>query len=340
MPDRDPRSWMPAFAVGGLLFVGAAALIWAVLWFFDGVNIETSERQAAPAVVVAQPPRIVALSPALAIALRDLDLQDRIVGRHAYDMILDKSVPVCGDQLSVDYEALIAAAPTHVLMQRRDQEVPQRLKDLAASRGWKLVNAPTLTLGEIRQTVRQLAAEFSAVDLDSLRPKADATPTDPRVLRAFLRIKDRMDHAWASPVPSTQPAGPRILLLESLDPRAAHGPGSFHHELLLAVGGRPVITTGKPYITLDAEDVLRLAPEAIVIFAPRPYGSPPRATPPTPAELGALLGRLGTLDLPAIREHRIAIIDDPCCLLPSTAMIDTADELRRVIAAWQLPPHP
>jgi ABC-type Fe3+-hydroxamate transport system substrate-binding protein len=248
-------------------------------------------------------------------------------------MILDKSVPVCGDQSGLDYERLLAAHPTHILMQWSEREIPSTLKTIAAERNWKLINAPTLTLDDIRRTVKQLAAEFAAADLETRHPKTDLTATDPRVLSAYLRIEDRLAKAWPT---DSKPAGPRVLMLESLDPPAALGPGSFHHELLLAVGGQPAITSGKPYVTLDAEDVLRMAPEAIIIFAPRPYGSAPRPEL-SRAELLALLNRLGTLNIPAIRHDRIALIDDPLCLLPSTAMVDLADELRRRLAAWKQP---
>ena len=42
-------------------------------------------------------PRIAAISPALAITLRDLGLAGSIVGRHAWDMALDLSVPMVLD---------------------------------------------------------------------------------------------------------------------------------------------------------------------------------------------------------------------------------------------------
>ena len=48
--------------------------------------------------------RLVSLSPALAIIVRDLGAADRFVGRDGNDMVLPKSLPVCGDLRSVELQ--------------------------------------------------------------------------------------------------------------------------------------------------------------------------------------------------------------------------------------------
>ena len=64
----------------------------------------------------------------------------------------------------------------------------------------------------------------------------------------------------------------RVLLLWPTNPPAAVGPGSFHHEVLVRAGGRPAIESGSAYIELDAEGVLALAPDAIMVISPRDVG--------------------------------------------------------------------
>ena len=259
-------------------------------------------------------PRIVALSPALAIMLIDLGLSDRIVGRHGYDLALDKSVPVCGDQSTTDYEALIGTGPTDILLERGAGEVPPRMRSLAAANHWTISEFPLLALDDIPAAIRRLGDMFHRTD-------------DP----AFADRVRRMSAAWS--VPHAPINAGRILLLESIDPPAALGPGSFHYQILQRIGGTPAITSGKPYMTLDAEDILRMAPDGIILLMPRPPRTP---APPAPTveTLRTCLGRLGTLDIPALRRGHIARIDDPYCLTPSTALLNFSEELERILKAW------
>jgi ABC-type Fe3+-hydroxamate transport system substrate-binding protein len=255
-------------------------------------------------------PRIVVLSPAIAIILRDLGLAPRIVGRHGFDLALDKSIPVCGDQSGVDYEAVVRAHPTHLLMEAGAAGIPARLADLAARGGWEVQSYPMLTLDDIRDCTRRVALTFGV----------DAAP-----------ILSRMDAAWSLRDNLYQG---RVLLLAAVDPPSALGPGSFHYQILQRLGGAPAITEGSPYITLSTEDVLRLRPDAILLILPRSPTDPARTATAMPGELIALLGRVGTLDIPAIRDHRVALIDSPLAHTPSTAMIGLADEIAGVLEAW------
>jgi ABC-type Fe3+-hydroxamate transport system substrate-binding protein len=202
-------------------------------------------------------PRIVALSPALAIILRDLGLESHIVGRHAYDMVLPPSVPVCGNQTGIDYEALIGVRPTDVLLQWGRRELPARLQTLAREHHWAVSDYELLALDDVLSTTADLNRRFAAAD-----PQHRGDD-----------LLARMRTAWA-PHPGELAAAGRILLLESIDPPAALGPGSFHHQILERLGATPAITAGKPFMTLDAEGVLSLAPDGIIIFSPRERGMP------------------------------------------------------------------
>lgn len=257
-------------------------------------------------------PRIVALSPAIAIMLEDLGLRDRIIGKHDYDLLLGAGVPAVGHNESIDYERLIGLRPTHVLLQWAG-EPPGRLVELSDSKGWAVKNLDLLELESVREGVRTLAAMFPAT---SQREE---------------QLLTRMRSAWDEPDPRLARAG-RVLLLASVDPPSAVGPGSFHHEALVAIGGVPAIDDGSPWMELDAEDVLRLAPDAIVLLEPRPVGSPETAV--TAGPIRERLGRLTELGLPAVERGRLAIDTDPLVLTPSTAMIGFAERLRSTLSAW------
>lgn len=284
-----------------LMAWGVAALAWAVV--ACGCDRPRAGAESGT--------RIVALSPAAAVTLKDLGLADRIVGRHGYDLALDPGVAVCGDQAGIDYEALLAVKPTHVVVQWGARDLPPRLVRLAAERGWRVEPFNPLTLGEIRTSVDRLAELFD----------------EPAVRQRAAELRAACGRAW-SKRPGVDRAG-RVLLLVGVKPPAALGPGSFHQQILEALGGTAAVKSGGAYQELDAEDVLHLKPEAIVIFRPRRFGAP-AAEPGWPSDLGALAG----LAVPALEKRRVAVIDDPLGLTPSTAMIGLADELAGVLERW------
>ncbi|QKK09842.1 MAG: hypothetical protein HND58_17905 [Planctomycetota bacterium] len=180
--------------------------------------------------------------------LADLGLAEHVVGRHGWDTVLDQSLPVCGDQTGLDYEALLRAAPTHVLTEWGARELPARLTDLAARHEWALHDFRLLSLDDIAGTAARLRDLFPA-----------ATPAE---------SVERFDQLIAAPRPEPVWDG-RVLLLMGTSPVAAIGPGSAHHELLLRAGGVPAITEGSPFMPLHNEDVLRLAPDGIILIQPR-----------------------------------------------------------------------
>lgn len=257
--------------------------------------------------------RVAVLSPALAIILRDLGLEHLAVARHAYDMALDPGLPVGGDQTGIDYESLLRVEPTDILIQWGARPLPERLRMLAEQRGWRLHTFDPLTLGDIRDATLEIHRLFAP-------PAANGEPDPPPLI-------DRMDAAWSPPRGADLSRAGRVLLLASTSPPAALGPGSFHHQLLEAIGGRPAITEGAPYINLDGEDILRLDPDAIILFYPTPAGGGRAAGLPS-------LGVLERLDLRARRNHRLGVVDDPHGLTPSTAMVGVADRMAEMLKRW------
>lgn len=254
-----------------------------------------------------EPPRIVVLSPALGVMLTDLGLADHVVGRHGWDTVLDQSLPVCGDQTGLDYEALLRAAPTHVLTEWGARELPARLTDLAARHEWALHDFRLLSLDDIAGTSARLRDLFPA-----------ATPAD---------SVERFKQLIAAPRPEPVWDG-RVLLLMGTSPVAAIGPGSAHHELLLRAGGVPAITKGSPFMPLHNEDVLRLAPDGIILIQPR--SAPGDTQPAAPVALDGL----ATLAIPAIEHARVIRIDHPLGLLPSTRLIEVADSMDEALRRW------
>ncbi|MCC6971158.1 MAG: hypothetical protein IT434_13170 [Phycisphaerales bacterium] len=297
-----------------LLTLAAAATI--LFYSLRPTNINNAATGAAPPAHAVEtptakpPPRIAVLSPALAVMLSDLGAAPSIVARHGYDMILDKSLPSCGDQSGIDYESLLSVRPTHVLIEWGSRPLPERLVELSASHAWNVRAFTLLSLDDVTRSLVELSTTLKDARLDVSERSAAlaATLGDSTRPRPDLA---RLDG---------------VLLLMSVRPPAALGPGSVHHEILTRLGATAALTKPSPYVELDTEDVRHLAPGVIVLVTPRAAGAAPVAKD-TPEARRLLLGPLSALDIPAVQSDRIIVIDDPLALLPTTRLADFAKQL-------------
>jgi ABC-type hemin transport system substrate-binding protein len=291
-----------------------------------GTNASTTTGAAASTGTTSGEVRIVALSPALTRIARDLGAADKLVGRHAFDAWADPALPICGDQAGLDYETLIRVRPTHVLTQWGQREMPARLAELARERGWVIEDFRLLTLEDIPATAAALH-EIVHAGHGEQRGGFDGTDLARRLQEAFAP-RAGLEAARAG----------RVLMLYAGPTPAALGPGSWHHQLLERLGGVPAVTTGKPFQTLDVEDLARLKPDAIVVVSPRGAGADEPRAPAvrTRAEARAVLGRLADLDVPALRVEpvRVVILDDPLAAVPGTNLAELADELAEALGRW------
>jgi len=260
-------------------------------------------------------PRIVALSPALGIALRELGMQASIVGRHGYDTFLPASLPSCGDQDGPDYEHLIAAGPTHVLTQWGSRELPPRLVSLASERRWVLKDYSIVTLADARECV---------VSLDALLRPAEMNGPSP----AASKLLAEMNRAWAR---RENVYRGRVLIIGSLAPLYVFGPGSCHQEAFEAIGGIPAVSSGGPFQRVDFEDVAKLKPDAWIILS-FDQPSKPGVRALDPAHVDSKLP-------PGMSAMNTLIIEDAECQIQGVSMIRVADEMAECLTRFktQLP---
>lgn len=252
--------------------------------------------------------RIVSLSPAASIMLRDAGLEPSIVGRHGWDAVLDQSLPIAGDQTGLDYERLISLEPTHVVIEWGSRDLPDRLVELADSQAFKIIPIETLTLDDIEVSDAAVRSAFGV--------REERTIFDPA-------REPRAD--WGS-----------VLLVVATSPSVdCLGPGSAHHELLTRGGFAPALAEGAPWITLGLEDAIRLDPDCIVLIQPE-------ASPDTGAgAIGDKLGPLAETNIAAVRSDRIVLIDDPTALIPSTNLAGVARDMwAKLDALGPLPSPP
>jgi len=273
-------------------------------------------------------PRVVALGPGLTDMLRSLGMGGKLVGRHGFDAWADAALPVCGDQTGLNFENLLRVRPTHVYVQWGQRTLPPALVDLAEREGWRLHNVPLLTLADVRAAAELMHGELAGGEFAST---------------AFAK---RWDAAFAAEGrPGLAGAG-RVLLLHTVNPPAALGPGSYHHDTLVALGGRPALTTGGAYQTLDAEAVLRLAPDAVVLVQPAAAGGAgagQNAADEVVVGAGAAahLGPLAGLAIPALAggsepgvPPRVARFTGSMTLIPGPSLAGFAEQLRGVLRGW------
>ncbi len=284
----------------------AIALLFSLAAASCGSERAPARAPSAEAQQNASEPRIVALSPAIGVILRDLGFEHRIVARHGFDEVLDPALPIAGDQAGIDYEVLARARPTHVFLEWGSRDLPERLTTLAADRGWALRSFPLLSLEDIRA---------AAVELSRL-PGGESTPDRAAALLAA------MDRAWSPRSGLGERAG-RTLILYWTNPPGAAGPGSYHHQILERLGVPPALETGPPYASLDAESLRRLDPDTILLLSP---GA-------NPDKLTELLGPVADWRIRAVEAGRVGLVSHPLSQTACTAMVEVADEMVKALDA-------
>lgn len=283
-------------------------------------------------------PRIIVLAPALGVICQDLGFEDQIVGKHAWDQSLGSSIASVGTHDDPDLEKIIGLEPTHILVQRLETPTPGVLEKMADERGWAVWDFPLLDLDDIAEAIDEIHLRFAggpSPEFNLERPGS----IDPSETLGIELPSARLADAWRDRGPNARAAG-HVLLLAQTDPPGAMGPGSYHHQLLKRLGATPALQSGGAWQELDHEDIVRLAPDAIVVFAPRPRdaaGIGARAAP-GPREALAALGGIGSLDIPAIRDGRVWLIDDPLGLMPASSLATIADQLGEAFEAWASQP--
>ena len=259
-----------------------------------------------------EPLRLAVLSPALSATLVRMGLGEHIVARHAYDMVLDRSVPSAGDESALDVEALIQSRPTHVLIDAMSRESLAYVQEIADRSGWTVHAFDLRTLDAISESARELRRLLAPNDAGA-----------EEAIASFERDVAPREFAFDG----------WLLLLAQTEPAGAIGPASFHGEILERFGVHNVLPDTDRWRELDAEDVLRLAPDAIVLIRWHTPGIDPELL--SDDTVLAALGPLAELDIPAIEEGRVAMIDDPLALTPSLAMGDFARRLGEILDSFE-----
>lgn len=298
----------------------------------ESAGEQQSQEQAS------ESPRFAVFSPAIGVMLRDLGFEDDIVGRHSYDNALSTAIPVVGSHMDIDTEKLISVEPTILIFEQNSIEIPGHIRELAEDREWTIWTYKLESLDDIAQTIDDLYLKLVGFPADR---NSDDDPTtfevDPTERFNVELPSARLVRAWSNVGDDAQAAG-RTLLLAGTDPAGALGPGSFHAQMIERMGIESAVEGGGMWQELDLEDVIRLAPDSILLFSSLPVSEDPQFGEPKPLawdETLVMLGPLAGLPIPAIEHQRVAVIRHPQALLPSSTLAQVAGQVRKTLAAWR-----
>jgi len=252
-------------SIAALLVVAAAVVTLAA-------TTDSPATQPAPARPVR---RIVSLAPNLTEILFALDLGDRVVGVTDYCDYPPAAArkPRVGGYVNPNLEAILALDPDLALATPNIGNREGVLKLQALGVDFLVVETPTLTA--LADAIRQVAARAGE-------------PERGVALAAKLEAEIAARRERFAAFPAT-----RALLVFSHEPLIAAGPGTLFDEMLRAAGGTNLAAGMGPYPHLSLEQVVTLAPEAIVDTAMT-------ATGPSDAKFWQ---RLATV--PAVRDGRV-----------------------------------
>lgn len=256
--------------------------------------------------------RIVSLSPAISRTLIDLGLDGYLVGRTPFCDAVDADVPIVGDLLDLNMEMLVRVRPTHVLVQPPASGIDPTLIRTARDRNWTIGSWHLDSIDDVRRVVSELPGVIASGDGEMPEDVDErAAALLPRIDEALLAGEDVF-------------RGP-VLLVFGLDPVTVFGEGTYLDEVLTELGGTNIVThRGYPQFSL--EDITRMKPEAVILIAPGTSGSV------SPRER---LGSVGRLEIPAVRDGRMAVLDHPDGFLPSSGIIGVAEAMREILHTMQ-----
>ena len=292
--QREWRAWtqrvdLRAARVASSIAWGA--LVAVVIASFVASAAAATEPSTQPA--AARPVRrIVSLAPNLTEILFALDLGDRVVGVTDYCDYPPAAAkkPRVGGYVNPNLEAILALDPDLALATPNIGNRDGVLKLQALGVDFLVVETPTLA--SLADAIRLIAARAGEPERGVL-------------LAAKLQAEIEALRARLTALPPT-----RALLVFAHEPLIAAGPGTLFDEMLRAAGGTNLASGRGPYPHLSLEQVVTLAPEAIIDTAMT-------ATGPSDSRFW---DRLATV--PAVRDRRICAPPADPILRPGPRVVE------------------
>jgi len=258
-------------------------------------------------------PRIISLAPALSQMLDQMGMVNFIVGVQKDDFVVDKSIPVVGTYVEVNTERLITLQPTHVLMMVGKEGVPTSLTTLADQGGFKLA---TWSYPDNIQSVADILWHPTEQCLGNVFDRPELA----RLTREKMLIQLELVKQATSFEPNKS-----VLIVLGTQPLMASGSNTVFNDLMQFVNATNVAAEATVKAPVyDREKLLALQPEVVLMM--QPY-----AMPLEDFEKDDRLKVFRGLDIPAVKDKRIVMLNDPLVYLPATNLPYVAADIAKAI---------
>ncbi len=254
-----------------------------------------------PVLVPDRVARVVSLSPSSTEIVYALGAGDRVVGLDRYSdwPPETRKVDKVGANLEPSLERIVALRPDLVLTATTANT--QATTQAIERTGIAVFVSKADTLAQIYEDIESIGDAIGRL------PEARVLTRSMRARLEALRAR----HAGRRPV--------RTLLVVWSEPLVVAGRASHLDDLITAAGGVNIVDDSAiPFPNYSLERVMARAPEALVVGT-HAYGSPPLAP----------LERLTTV--PAVRDHRVYLIDGDLLFRPGPRVVEGAEALARLL---------
>jgi len=250
------------------------------------------------------PSRVVALAPNLAELVFLLGRQELLKGvtQYSNEPTAARALPRVGSYVRLDIEKILALHPDLCLAVKDGNPLPviERLVDL----GIAVYVVDPKNLEDIVTMVGGLGDLLGAPEA-AARIEADMRG---RMARVAARV-------------ATSPARPGVFFQIDAAPIVSAGSRTFIDELITRAGGRNLAAGSQAYPRYDWEEILRLAPEVVIVAS--------MAGGHSAAELKA--GWQRWPQIPAVKNDRIHVVSADLFDRPGPKLVDGLEVFARII---------
>lgn len=235
------------------------------------------------------PERIITLAPSTTELLVALGQTSKIIGRDQFSVTPPElvKVPVLGDFLSPNVEAIASLSPDLVLLDKSQTQADEALRAL----GVRTLPVAMHQLADVRSGLIEVGEAVGK----SEQAKTLVAEIDARVQEYAARAEARVEHPVVLAIIDRDPDHLRNLI--------AAGPNTYLDELLTLVGARNMMSgSSVRYPQISAEQILRSAPDIIIDLS---------------KSQGGLAAYQSIAEAPVVANQRVHILSEPLLLSPT-----------------------
>ena len=272
--------------------------------FSPAVARQVTDQLGRQVVLSDDPQRVVSLAPSITEIIFALGQEHRLKGVTRYSDFPEEAVnlPMVGSYVQLDLERIVALKPALCIAIKDGNpvEVVERLESLKIP----VYVVDPRNLNAVMETILEIGMLLNA----SESAKALVTDMQYRIQRVISKV-------------AKVSCRPLVFYQVGIFPIISVGTNTFIHELIVFAGGSNLAEGPIPYPRFSREQVLSLSPEVFIISS---------------MAKGEIFERVKAEwnrwpDLPAIKNHRIFLVDSSLFDRPTPRLVDGLELLGRLI---------